>query len=217
MSQHLPSEHFDRNARAALDDVQLRGALRRATGLFAERRQAALDKVPDWGGAARSGPRHQGPDAERLGPVSRRVHRSRRGRGRGRAPGGRRRTRVQGDLQHRSQSRRQDRGQGQEHDHGGDPPQRRPRRCRVGGVRDRPGRVDHPARRRCPFAHHRAGDPQDEGADRRPTSGEGRHALDRRPRQDDRGGARVPPGAVRGAPTSASAASTLPWPRPARS
>ena len=48
---HLPtSETFDRNAREALDDVQLRGALRHATGLFGERRKGAIGTVPDWEG-----------------------------------------------------------------------------------------------------------------------------------------------------------------------
>ncbi len=39
---------FDRDARAALADGQLRGALRQATTLFGERRRAALATVPDW-------------------------------------------------------------------------------------------------------------------------------------------------------------------------
>jgi L-lactate dehydrogenase complex protein LldF len=42
---------FDRNARAALDDARLRGALHRATTLFGERRRAAIATVPDWEGA----------------------------------------------------------------------------------------------------------------------------------------------------------------------
>ncbi|HYU01834.1 MAG TPA: LutB/LldF family L-lactate oxidation iron-sulfur protein [Gemmatimonadales bacterium] len=42
---------FDRHARAALADGQLRGALRQATTLFGERRQAALATAPDWEGA----------------------------------------------------------------------------------------------------------------------------------------------------------------------
>ena len=44
------SRTFDRNARSALDDTQLRGALRHATGLFGERRQAAIATVDDWEG-----------------------------------------------------------------------------------------------------------------------------------------------------------------------
>ena len=39
---------FDRDARAALADGQLRSALRQATTLFGERRRAALATVPDW-------------------------------------------------------------------------------------------------------------------------------------------------------------------------
>src|SRR2546421_2436453 len=42
---------FERDARTALADGQLRGALRRATTLFGERRRAALATVPDWEGA----------------------------------------------------------------------------------------------------------------------------------------------------------------------
>jgi L-lactate dehydrogenase complex protein LldF len=45
---HLSSETFAANARAALDDKALGGALRRATDLFAERRATALSSVPDW-------------------------------------------------------------------------------------------------------------------------------------------------------------------------
>jgi L-lactate dehydrogenase complex protein LldF len=42
------SETFDRNARVALDDAQLRAALRHATKLFADRRRAAIATRPDW-------------------------------------------------------------------------------------------------------------------------------------------------------------------------
>jgi len=42
---------FERDARTALADGQLRGALRQATTLFGERRRAALATVPDWEGA----------------------------------------------------------------------------------------------------------------------------------------------------------------------
>jgi L-lactate dehydrogenase complex protein LldF len=45
---HLTSETFDANARAALVDVQLRGALRKATGQFGKRRLAAARDLPDW-------------------------------------------------------------------------------------------------------------------------------------------------------------------------
>ncbi len=48
MSSHLPSERFAQNAAQALRDERLRGALRRATGLFAERRAAAIAERPDW-------------------------------------------------------------------------------------------------------------------------------------------------------------------------
>ncbi len=42
---------FERDARTALADGRLRGALRHATTLFGERRRAALATVPDWEGA----------------------------------------------------------------------------------------------------------------------------------------------------------------------
>jgi L-lactate dehydrogenase complex protein LldF len=42
---------FRRQARAALADEQLRGALRQATTLFGERRRAAMASVADWEGA----------------------------------------------------------------------------------------------------------------------------------------------------------------------
>jgi L-lactate dehydrogenase complex protein LldF len=42
---------FDGGVRAALSDVQLRGALRQATTLFGDRRQTALASVRDWEGA----------------------------------------------------------------------------------------------------------------------------------------------------------------------
>jgi L-lactate dehydrogenase complex protein LldF len=48
MSGHLPMQEFPRNARAALGDRALRGALRQATDLFGERRKRVLATVPEW-------------------------------------------------------------------------------------------------------------------------------------------------------------------------
>jgi L-lactate dehydrogenase complex protein LldF len=45
---HLSSETFDANARAALTDVQLRGALRKATTLFGARRREATTHLSNW-------------------------------------------------------------------------------------------------------------------------------------------------------------------------
>jgi L-lactate dehydrogenase complex protein LldF len=45
---HLTTETFDANARAALGDVQLRGALRKATSLFGKRRLAAARGLDNW-------------------------------------------------------------------------------------------------------------------------------------------------------------------------
>ncbi len=45
---HLTSETFDQNAKAALADSQLRGALRNATSLFGERRLAAARSLSNW-------------------------------------------------------------------------------------------------------------------------------------------------------------------------
>jgi L-lactate dehydrogenase complex protein LldF len=45
---HLTTETFDSNARAALDDKQLRGALRNATSLFGKRRLAAAAGLDNW-------------------------------------------------------------------------------------------------------------------------------------------------------------------------
>src|SRR5512132_3617916 len=45
---NLTTETFDSNARAALDDVQLRGALKKATSLFGTRRLAAANGLPNW-------------------------------------------------------------------------------------------------------------------------------------------------------------------------
>ena len=45
---HLTSETFDANARAALTDSQLRGALRNATSLFRDRRLAAARSLANW-------------------------------------------------------------------------------------------------------------------------------------------------------------------------
>ena len=47
---HLTAETFDRNARAALEDRQLRGALRNLTNTFSERRKTAISSVDDWEG-----------------------------------------------------------------------------------------------------------------------------------------------------------------------
>src|SRR5205807_2808813 len=48
LMNHLTSETFDANARTALADVQLRGALRKATSLFGERRLEATRSLPNW-------------------------------------------------------------------------------------------------------------------------------------------------------------------------
>jgi len=45
---HLSSETFRENARAALADVHLRGALKNATSLFGERRKSAAASLPNW-------------------------------------------------------------------------------------------------------------------------------------------------------------------------
>ena len=45
---HLSSETFKENAKAALADVQLRGALKNATSLFGERRKQAASSLPNW-------------------------------------------------------------------------------------------------------------------------------------------------------------------------
>ena len=45
---HLSSETFGENARAALADVHLRGALKNATSLFGERRKSAAASLPNW-------------------------------------------------------------------------------------------------------------------------------------------------------------------------
>src|SRR5712691_5738443 len=46
--EHLTAETFDANARAALTDTQLRGALRKATSLFGERRLEAARSLLNW-------------------------------------------------------------------------------------------------------------------------------------------------------------------------
>ena len=45
---HPSSETFDQNAKAALADAHLRGALKNATSLFGERRKAAAASLPNW-------------------------------------------------------------------------------------------------------------------------------------------------------------------------
>ncbi len=45
---HPSSETFDQNAKAALADSHLRGALKNATSLFGERRKAAAASLPNW-------------------------------------------------------------------------------------------------------------------------------------------------------------------------
>lgn len=45
---HLSSETFRENARAALADVHLRGALKNATSVFGERRKEAAAGLPNW-------------------------------------------------------------------------------------------------------------------------------------------------------------------------
>src|ERR1044071_2254270 len=45
---HLSSETFRENAKAALADAHLRGALKNATSLFGERRKSAAAGLPNW-------------------------------------------------------------------------------------------------------------------------------------------------------------------------
>jgi len=45
---HLSSETFGENAKAALADTHLREALKNATSLFGERRKAAAASLPNW-------------------------------------------------------------------------------------------------------------------------------------------------------------------------
>ena len=45
---HVSSETFRENAKAALADVHLRGALKNATSLFGERRREAAAGLPNW-------------------------------------------------------------------------------------------------------------------------------------------------------------------------
>ena len=47
-TNHLSSETFRENAKAALADVHLRGALKNATSLFGERRRQAAASLPNW-------------------------------------------------------------------------------------------------------------------------------------------------------------------------
>ena len=48
--EHLTAETFDQNARAALEDTQLRGALRNLAATFGERRKSAIATVENWEG-----------------------------------------------------------------------------------------------------------------------------------------------------------------------
>ena len=48
MSECPPMETFAANAREALENNPLRGALRHATGVFAERRASAVGDLPEW-------------------------------------------------------------------------------------------------------------------------------------------------------------------------
>ena len=48
--EHQTSETFDRNAREALRDPQLRGALRNLATTFGGRRKEAIATVEDWEG-----------------------------------------------------------------------------------------------------------------------------------------------------------------------
>ena len=48
MSESPPMETFPANARAALENQPLRGALRHATRVFAGRRASAVESLPEW-------------------------------------------------------------------------------------------------------------------------------------------------------------------------
>ena len=98
----------------------------------------------------------------------------------------------------------------------GDRAQRLPGKGRPGGRRDRPGRVDHPARRRPAVPYHGAGPAPDQGESRRD------HQPEARPDRSgghpgDRAHARGNTCAsISSAPTSASPGPTWPSPNPAR-
>src|SRR3954447_16768509 len=47
---HATSERFDKNAREALLDPQLQGALRNLATTFGDRRRVAISSVDDWEG-----------------------------------------------------------------------------------------------------------------------------------------------------------------------
>jgi L-lactate dehydrogenase complex protein LldF len=48
--EHLTAENFDQNARVALQDTQLRGALQNLAATFGERRRSAIATVENWEG-----------------------------------------------------------------------------------------------------------------------------------------------------------------------
>ena len=78
--------------------------------------------------------------------------------------------------------------------HGRDRPQCPARRRRHRGSGDRSGRADHPAGRRLPIAHPRAGDPPEQGGDPRHLRARaGRRRPDGRSRSAHRGRAVAPP------------------------
>ena len=67
---HLSSETFRENAKAALADTHLRGALKNATSLFGERRKAAASSLPNWEELRNQGARDQRRGAARLDKYS---------------------------------------------------------------------------------------------------------------------------------------------------
>src|SRR5215210_5356735 len=139
---HQTSETFDRNAREALADPQLRGALRNLATTFGERRRLAITTVDDWEGLRERARAVKdetlahldkyledfAANAEAAGAT---IHWARDGEEAGRVA----------------------RRQVEEHGDRGDTPQRRARSGEPLAGRDRPGRVDHPARARDAVAH----------------------------------------------------------------
>ena len=162
----LTSPDFKANARAALADEQLQRALSEVAPGLAARRSAARAALPGVRGAARAGRDIKDHTLAHLDVYLEEFERKAGAAGLHRAFRADRRGRAPHRARHLPRRQGARRHQGQVDDLRGDRPQRRARRRRPGGGRDRPRRVPDPDPRRDAEPHHRARHPPHPGPGR---------------------------------------------------
>ena len=153
---------FEEAARVALANTQLRRNMGKATQTIRAKRAAVVAELPDWEALREAGRAIKERDAPPPRHVPDRARRRRSSAPAGIVHWARDAAEANRDR-HRiaAEPRRHGGHQDQVADDRRDRPERGAGRGRHRGDRDRPGRADHPARRRAVVAHPRPGDPQE--------------------------------------------------------